>query len=145
MIRQATSSDIKDILRLYKAGLNELGYTDWKESLLVKKITESFVLAPCFLIENDGIISGMAGLTLVITSHNGVATLCDYMIYIDKDIRNIKILGGLMDEIKRFADSQNLPVKLEFICNNDEEVRKRLYKRNGFTPRSVTGYYNGQK
>lgn len=143
LVRQATNHDLPEILRLYKAGLDELGCDDWKETFLIKKITESFLLAPCFLVENDGKVYGIAGLTLVITSHNGVATLMDYMFYVVPDKRNIDVLGGLMEEIKQFAIASNLPVKLEFVCNDDEALRKRLFKRYGFHPKSVTGYFNG--
>lgn len=142
LVRQATQDDLHDILRLYKSGLDELGFTDWQEHLLIKKITESFILAPCFLVVIDDKISGMAGLTIAITSHNGVATLCDYMFYVEKDVRNINILGGLMGEIKRFAIANQLPVKLEFVCNNDEELRKRMLKKYDFVPHSVTGYFD---
>jgi hypothetical protein len=143
MLRQATTKDIDDILPLYKAGLEELGLTDWKESLLVKKIINSFALAPCFLLVIDDKICGMAGFTLCITSHNGVATLSDYMFYVLPEYRNIKNLGGLVEEAKQFATVKNFPIKLEFICNNDEKLRKRVLEMHGFKVFSVTGVYNG--
>lgn len=142
MIRQANSDDMKEILRLYKAGLDELGM-EWKEDCIVKKITESFCLAPCFLVEIDGKLVGMAGFTLAITSHDGVATLCDYMFYVDPDYRNIKTLGGLVEEAKQFAIVHKLPLKLEFICDGgDYPLRARMFRRHGLQVYSVTGGLN---
>lgn len=143
MIRQATTKDIPHILELYKAGLEEIGYTDWQDNLLMKKVTESFVTAPCFLVEFNGKVLGMAGLCLVVTSHSGVATLMDYMFYVDKSVRNIKTLSGLMKEIKQFAIEHNFPVRLNFTCNDsDEKLKRKLLEKYGFKVRFVTGGYN---
>jgi hypothetical protein len=142
MIRQAEVRDIKQIVALYKEGLDELGYTDSKEDLLINKVTESFVLAPCFVIEKDGILEGIAGLTLVITSHNGVAQLVDYMFYIKPGVRNIKTLNALVLKVKEFASANNLPLKLEFLCNDDEPLKKRLLTMNGFKIGGIIGVYN---
>ena len=142
MIRQATTKDISVILELYKKGLEELGCHDWQESLLLKKVVNSFYLAPCFLLELDEIV-GMAGFTTVTTSHNGVATLNDYMFYVLPEHRNIKNLGGLVEGIKSFADEHMMPLRLEFITNNDEELRKRVFKLHGFKVCSVVGEYHG--
>ena len=142
MIRQAETKDIKQIVALYKEGLEELGFNDSKEELLIKKVTESFVLAPCFVIENNGILDGIAGLTLVITSHNGVASLADYMFYIRPDVRNIKTLNALVLKVKEFASANNLPLKLEFLCNNDEPLKRRLLTMNSFEIGGIIGVYN---
>jgi len=143
-VRKATPQDIPYILDMYKKGLNELGFTDWKESLLVKKVTESFILAPCFIMVKNDIVIGMAGLTIVITSHNGVATLADYMFYVEPEHRNITNLGGLTDKIKSFSDETGMPVKLEFLAlNNDEKLKSRVLNMHGFDVFSVTGVYDG--
>lgn len=141
-VRQALTSDIKDIVELYKAGLNELGYTDWKEELLIKKVTESFVLAPCFVIEKDDKIVGMAGLTLVTIAYNGVVQLADYMFYIDPDVRSIKTLNALVSKVKEFATQNNFPLRLEFVSQNDENIKERLLRINGFKIGGVIGIYN---
>ena len=141
MIREATAKDIPVILDLYKKGLEELGCFDWQESLLLKKVVNSFHLAPCFLLELDDIV-GMAGFTTVTTSHNGVATLNDYMFYVLPEYRNIKNLGGLVEGVKSFADTHGMPLRLEFLTNNDEELRKRVLKLHGFKIYSVVGTYN---
>ena len=142
MIRQATQHDLSEIVELYKAGLEELGLTDWKQELLEKKVAQSFILAPCFILVIDGIVKGMAGLTTVVTSHNGVATLADYMFYIDPECRNINSLGGLVEAIKEFAKANNLLVRLEFISKNDEKLKARLLRMNGFEVGGVIGVYN---
>lgn len=142
MIRQGDKSDIKEIVELYKAGLEEMGYTDWKESLLIKKVIESFILAPCFLLVNDGKVAGMAGLTLVTISHSGVVSLADYMFFIEKDSRNIKNLNALVGEVKEFATKNDFPLRLEFISKDDEKAKERLLRMNGFEIGGVIGVFN---
>lgn len=142
MIREATSSELDEVLRLYKAGCDELGL-EWKESFLVKKITESFLLAPCFLLVIDGKICGMAGFTVIKTSHNGDATLADYMFYVDPQYRNIQNLGGLVREAQSFAKSHNLSLRVEFLCNDDEALKRRLLKMHDFKVSAIVGVYDG--
>lgn len=115
---------------------------DWKEDLLIKKITESFILAPCFVIEKDDIICGIAGLTLVILSHSGSAQLADYMFYVVPEHRSLKTLNSLVREVKGFADQNNFPLRLEFLCNDDEPLKRRLLKMNGFKIGGIIGTYN---
>lgn len=142
LVRQATAADIPYILDLYKKGLDELGQ-EWKESLLLKKIVNSYQLAPCFLLEIDGIIRGMAGLTAVTTSHNGVASLDDYMFYVEPDSRNIKTLNALVSKAKEFAMLHDIPLRVNFSVKDDLKTRERLLKMNGFEVRSVMGVYHG--
>lgn len=139
IVRQATSNDIPEILGLYKASLDEMG-EDYQEHLLVKKIINSYNLAPCFLLVIDDIIAGMAGMTVVTIAHSGVATLADYMFYVLPEYRNSKNLGGLTKAVKDFAKEHNMPVRLEFISNNnDENLRKRVLRMHGFDTVCVVG------
>lgn len=142
MIRKATPKDIPEILELYRKGLEELGQKNIKESHILNKVVISYHLAPCFLLEIDDIIVGIAGLTVVTTSHNGVASLADYIFYVEPEYRSIKTLGVLVDSAKNFATENALPLRLEFISNNDEELRKRIFRLHGFKVSSVTGVYN---
>lgn len=140
MIRQATPEDIDFILDMYMRGIRELG-EEGNASFMVKKILTSMQLAPCFLLVIDDIIAGMAGLTLARSSHNGVATVSDYMFYVYPKYRSLENLTGLVQESKRFADSHNLPLRLEFVANGDEKLRERLLKMHGFKICSVVGKY----
>jgi hypothetical protein len=141
-VRIAENKDIDDILRLYKAGLKELG-EDYKDSLVLNKVVTCFHLAPCFLVEINDNIVGMAGLTTVTTSHTGDASLADYMFYIEPEHRNIRTLDALMKEIKGFAVSKNLPIRLDFLVDGEVSAKARLFERYGFKPFSVVGVYNG--
>lgn len=142
-IRQATSNDILEILRLYKSGLEELGHTDWVESLLIKKITESFVTAPCFLLLIDDKICGMAGLDLVTISHSGVASLQDYMFFIAKEYRSPRTLKALVEHCKSFADDHNFSLRFHFLVYDDLKLKARVLNHYGFRICSVSGEYNG--
>lgn len=142
LIRQATSDDIHEIIRLYKAGLEELGHNDWKESLLVKKVTESFVTAPCFLLVNDGIIVGMAGLCLVTISHSGVASLQDYMFFVEEEYRSPKTLKILVDATKDFALENNFPLRICFLVSDDLPLKARVLEKYGFAVYAVNGTFN---
>lgn len=144
MIRQATPKDIPVILDLYAKGLIELGETDIYENLLLKKVVNSLHLAPCFLMIKDGNIEGMAGMTVVTTSHSGVAMLCDYMFYVQPEHRNLKALSELVENIKQFAREKDMPVKLEFITDNDQKLRERVLEMHGFKVYSVSGIYYGK-
>lgn len=135
------SCELDEVLRLYKDGCDELGL-EWKESFLVKKITESFLLAPCFLLCVNDRICGMAGFTVIKTSHNGDATLADYMFYVEPKHRNIKNLSGLVREAQSFAKSHNLPIRIEYVCNNDEALKRRLLEMNGFKVSGIIGVYH---
>lgn len=85
----------------------------------------------------------MAGFTTVTTSHSGVATLCDYMFYVDPDVRSIETLGGLVKASQEFAKEQGMRMRIEFISRNDEKLRKRMFERFGFDVVAVVGGYNG--
>ncbi len=141
-IRQATPRDIPFILELYKDGLKELGETDIKEPLLLKKVVNSYHLAPCFLLIINGIIRGMAGFTVGTSSHNGVASMMDYMFYVQEEYRSLKNLSALVKSAKDFASKKMMPIKLEFLTNNDEKLRARLLKMHGFRVFSICGLYN---
>lgn len=143
LVRKATPNDIPEILEMYKLGLEENDMSDYKEELLLKKVVNSFHLAPCFILVIDGKIVGMAGMTAVTSSHSGVASLADYMFYIYPDSRDIKSLGALVESIKDFAKSHSLPIRLEFIVNNDEALRRRVLEMHGFKPSALVGIYNG--
>tara|TARA_R110002020_G_scaffold95809_1_gene229607 strand:- start:654 stop:1085 length:432 start_codon:yes stop_codon:yes gene_type:complete len=143
MIRKATASDIPYILDLYKKGLKEIG-ADGKESLLLNKIVTSYHLAPCFLLEVGGEVVGMAGFTIVTQSHDGSTRLADYMFYVEPQHRSIKTLGRLVEAAKAFSKEHDLPLRLEFISRNDEELRRRVLKMHGFEVVCVIGEYNGR-
>lgn len=141
--RLATLDDMPKLIELYISGLEELG-EDYKESLLVKKILDNYYLAPCYVVENNGIVVGMAGFTTVISSHSGVAMLCDYIFYVEPEYRNIKTLSALVSQIKAFAKAQNMPLKIELSIRNDEKLRSRLLSIFGFKVYSLCGAYDGK-
>lgn len=141
-VRKATPKDIPQILRLYESGLRELGETDTKEEFLLRKIVNSYHLAPCFLLIIHGKIVGMAGFTVMTSSHNGVASMIDYMFFIEEEHRKLKNLSALVNAAKHFASETKMSIKIEFFTNNDEELRKRLLKMHGFRVVSVCGVYN---
>lgn len=140
MIRKATFDDVPTILGFYKAGLKELG-EDYVEAYASNKVVNSLYLAPCFLLEVNDIVSGMAAFTMVTTSHTGVATLSDYMFYVQPEHRNIDNLSGLIEAAKGFADETGLPIRIETLTDNDEYARKRLFKMHDFKVFSVVGVY----
>ena len=144
MIRQATLGDIDRVAELYIEGLDELGSKNIDPAKVEQKVRISFNLAPCFCLVKDGIIIGIAGLTLITSSWSGDASLADYMFYVEPQHRNIKRLSALVNKSKEFADLHNLPLRLEFATNVSAEVRTRLFKMHGFKVASVMGeYHNG--
>lgn len=144
MIRRANHKDLKRITELYIEGLKELGAKDINPDLCYKKVETCYFLAPCFLLEIDDIIFGMWGLTTTQLPWNGSATLADYMMYLLPEYRSLDNLGGLIDEVKNFAQSVNLPLRLDFqIADGKEAVKRRLFEMYGFKVSSIMGVYNG--
>jgi len=142
MIRTADGKDIDDILVLYRAGLDELG-DKYQDSLILNKVITSIHLAPCFLLVIDDIICGMAGLTTLVCSPSGQATLTDYMFYIRPEYRKLENFSALINATKDFAVEKSLPLRLQFTTNISEKLRRRLFDMYGFKVISVTGGYNG--
>lgn len=142
MIRKASSDDIPYVLDLFKKGLEEHDI-EYHESYVLNKIIISYHQAPCFLLEEDGRICGMASLNIGILPFTGKPTLTDNMFYIEPEYRDLKRFSGLVEACKAFADDHNLPLRLDFISQNDEELRKRIFRMHGFKVSSVVGVYNG--
>jgi len=143
-IVQAKSSEIPYILGLYRDGLEELGAKNIKDSLLVNKVVAGFHLAPCFLLKIDGIIRGIAGLTVVHSSHSGDAMLSEYMFYVEPEFRSLKHLSALVNACKTFADEHGFLLRFEFINQVDIRIRERLFKMHNFQIKSVIGEYDGR-
>jgi hypothetical protein len=138
-VKYATPDDFERVYELLKAGVIELGenYTD---EALKHKIEVSYHLAPCILLEKDGIVIGIAGLTLKTSSWSGDASLMDYMFYVVPDHRSLDNLGRLVEASKEFASQMKLPLRLEFVTGS-EAVRKRLFAMYGFEIKAVVGQH----
>lgn len=141
MIRKATNKDLPRVVELVGEGLDELGQK-YHESLLLKKVVNSFHLAPCFLLEIGGIVRGIAGFTVIKSSWDGEATLSDYLFYIEEEYRNLKNLDGLVEEAKGFADSVDLPLRIEHMVERDSKLHKRLISHFGFKLKFMVAFYN---
>lgn len=143
IIRQAEQGDLPYVYTMYREGLLELGETKLVESYMINKIVTSRQLAPCFVLTIDGIIRGMAGLTLVHSSHNGDAMLSEYMFYIQPKFRGLKHLSALVNKTKEFALAHNLPLRFDFLNQSvSPRVRERFAALFGFKVTSVVGEFN---
>ena len=142
MIRIATPQDFPTILDMYEAGLRELGETKLDREMMLRKIAESYNLAPCFLLENNGIIIGIAGLSIITSPWNGDASLSEYMFYVLPEHRNIKNLSALVNKSTEFASSHDLPLRLEFATETSEKIRERLFRMHNFKVCAVVGSYD---
>lgn len=140
---EATAEDLGRVSELYIEGLKETGADNIDPERARRHVVACFLLAPCFVMRDYDKIVGIAGLTTKNASWSGVTTLCDYMFYILPEYRGLKSLGGLVEKCKEFSREQRMPLRLEFISQNDEELRKRVFEMHGFKPVSVVGEYNG--
>lgn len=131
------------IIDLYRASLDEMGVKHL-DSLTSKVVTDNFFLAPCFVLEINGTIRGIAGLTITFKPWSGNATLRDYIFYVEPEHRNDNNLGGLVSNCKDFADEIGVPLQVEFIIKDDEELRKRVLRKYGFKVVSVIGEYHSK-
>jgi len=141
MIRRAKTLDIPYMVNLYKEGLKELGFENIDDKRLLAKVVSSYHLAPCFLLVFNDKICGMAGLSTSITPWSGEATLCDYIFYIRPEYRKLSNFGGLVRACKDFSDEVGLPLSFNFSVNDDEEIRKRVFKMHNFKTTFITGGY----
>lgn len=141
-IRIAEYSDLLAVAKMYKKALIELGHTDLIDELVWNKVEISYHIAPCFLLEINGKIAGMAGLTVVTSAWSNAASLADYMFFIQKEHRSLENLGALVLACKDFAQKSNLPLRLEFVAGT-EKVRERLFKMHGFDKTITVGVFNG--
>ena len=141
-IKEATIDDFQEILRMVKAMRDELGQ-DYKESYVVYTILQSLKLAPCFLLEKDGKICGMAGLTVFFDGFTGQATLSEYGFYIDPSQREYSVFSGLIDKCKEYADKVNMPLIFSFQAHASNDFKVKLFERKGFKVDSIVGEYNG--
>lgn len=142
-VRKASSEDLREVCRLYRAGLDELGYK-YDDNLVEKKVSNAYYCAPCFLLELDGRIAGMAGLTAGVICYSGEVTLSDYMVYVEPEHRSLPHLSGLVNACKDFASEQKCSLRLDFVSENDEKLRIRLLKMHGFQVGSIVGVFDGR-
>lgn len=142
MIEKANAQEIPYIIGLYKDGLKEIGAKNILDSLVCNKVVSAFKLAPCFLLKIDGIIRGIAGLTICHSSHSGDAMLSDYMFYIQPEYRSLKNLSDLVRACQSFAKEHDLPLRVDFIVNDDEKIKQRLLRMHDFKTFSIVGIYN---
>ena len=141
-VKQATPKDFPRIVELYEEGAREMGETDIDKNIVLKHVSAAYQLAPCFLLTNDDRIDGMAGFSVVASSHNCVATMIDYLFYIKSEYRWLKNLSALFEAAKTFAKEHKMPLRIEFSANKDEELRKRVLTMHGFNIHAVVGMYN---
>lgn len=140
-VRKATPQDFPYILDLYMKGLEELG-ENYLESMCLKKVVLSYHLAPCFLLVDCDNIIGIAGLTTVTSSHNGDATLSDYMFYVLPEHRSLENLSSLVEAAKEFASETDMPLILNFIVKNNHKINERLMRMHGLEVRYIAGIYH---
>jgi len=140
--RQATFDDLYEVAEMYEEGLIELGVLRINKDSIMQEVITSYYQAPCFLLEDCGSIKGIAGLTISRSSHNGVASVTDYMFYIQPEYRNLSNLGVLVKLTKTFAKENAMPLKLDLIVDNDLKRKTRLLEMHGLNIRYVSGVYN---
>jgi len=141
-IREATIDDLPEMIRMTKAMREELR-RPYKESHIVSTILESLKLAPCFLLQKDANIYGMAGLLLYFDGFTGQATLTEYGFYIDPSQRDYSAFSGLVEQCKKYAKKVNMPLNLTLQSNSSNDFKIKLFKRKGFVIDGIAGRYNG--
>ena len=140
LYRKAERKDFPRVCDLYIAGLQEL-QVEYDKEWVQRKIERAYYCAPCFLLEVDGKIVGMAALHMGQHHFTGDLTLTDLLFYVEPEHRNIRRLSGLVEACKAFAREHDIPLHLNFHTNIDIEKRVRLLRMHGFDVTSVSGVY----
>lgn len=138
-MRICNPEDLRLIAAMTCEALEELG-KEHEYSLVLDKVIDSYGRAPTFILDDKG----FAGLTVYKEFWSGEKILTDYMFYLRPQHRGLKNIKALCDAAKAFADSNNLTLRLQFICTDKKEARERLLKLCGFEVVSLTGEYNGR-
>lgn len=138
--RYAEKDDLPEVYVMYLAGLKEIGEPhDEKDAL--DYMLYCWSVAPCILLESDGII-GFAGLYTFAPAYNRKAlSLRDYFFYIKPANRSIKSWRELCKAVQQTADKFNLKFIGEHRLSGDIPNHLRLIKMAGAAPKAIISVY----
>lgn len=132
---------------MYLAALHEIEGEKYKLNIekCVRLVWESFVKAPCILLEKAGDIIGFAGLRTGVFDFCDDAYISEYMFYIKPKHRSAKTAHILSNAAKDVANKFNMPLYFtHFIDQNHTESRLKFLKRWGYKPVAINCIYEAK-
>lgn len=147
MIRIAAKEDLPRVVELVKLGVEETKHPiKVQEKTLADSIYRSFMMAPCFLVENDGETIGCASLTLGNMPWSQQIYLKSNMVYVLPDFRQIGIIKQLYKSIKDYAELQGyLYADTFYSATGEIDGRARLARSQGLKITGISITYDGSE
>ncbi len=146
-VRYADEEDLPQVVRMYITALHEIDGDKYKLNLVkcARVVWESFVKAPCILIEKSKEIIGFCGLRTGVLEYSDDAYISEYMFYIKPEHRSYKTARVLSKAAQSVADKFKLPMYFtHLIGDKPVEVRENFLKRWGYKPTAINCIYEAQ-
>ena len=144
-VRLANLSDLPKIHELAWAGyeeIDEAAIVPYDKKLFYEEVIyPQFFRAPVFILERDGQVIGIWGLTSSRPRGSVHNCIADYIFYIEPEFRSIKATRLLCKAVKDFADQQQLPIRLNYLFNGKLSLHERIFRLMGFKIRGIIGEY----
>lgn len=147
LVRYATDKDLPHVLEMYmQAVLEVYPQTILNKTRCVNTIIDGYNRAPCVLLEKNGQILGFAGLTLGTEDFSDENFIQEYMFYIKKQFRSMKLARMLSDGVKDVAHKFGLNMRFSKTINGSTaEKREGFLKRWGYKPYNIGVIYEVAK
>lgn len=146
-VRYATDKDIPHVLEMYMQAVSEIyPKTILNKTRCVNTIIDGHNRAPCVLLEKNGHILGFAGLTLGTEDFSDEHFIQEYMFYIKKQFRSMKLARMLSDAVKDVAHKFGVNLRFSKTINESTaEKREKFLKRWGYKPYNIGVIYEVAK
>lgn len=146
-VRYADEEDLPQVVRMYITALHEIDGDKYKLNLVKcgRLVWESFVKAPCILLEKSKEIIGFCGLRTGVLEYCDDAYISEYMFYIKPEYRSMKTARVLSKSAQSVADKFKLPMYFtHLIGDKPVEVREDFLNRWGYKPVAINCIYEAQ-
>lgn len=144
--RYALRDDLAEILRLYMAALDEIKTHIEPPDLdrCADTVFNSWLHAPCVLLEKSNEIIGFAGLRTYRPTHTLQSILTEYMFYIKPAYRSIKAAKMLSDGVQAVADKFGLKLRMShMVFDTPLAVKEKFLRRWGYNVDALAVSYGG--
>lgn len=135
MIYTAEREDLPQIVEMSLKIPEELGFDNFPVEdvgITAKFIYNKWLEYPIFVYRVDDKIVGFIGVSIETMWWSDQEIVHDYVMYIDPDHRNLKVINSLIGAVRDFAKLNGLPVISHFISNDRTEAKAKLFERQGF-------------
>lgn len=150
MIRMAEKEDLPRVVRLIMKRGEEFdyeksGFPKPELDVLTDTVYRNWMLAPCFVVEEDEEIIGLASTTISTFGWSREPYLGMFMVYVLPEKRSFDIIKKLYESVKDYASLQGLLLCDDYIAIDRVDGRRRLMRSLGFKESGFLLTYRGDK